>query len=164
LRSQFASNPLGPMFAAFIRKLGPNNKPKVLKVGLKVSVKVGGPYYTLTWKEAKTMILGSLLIMTQLSICCISQTMIFSNYYDYFGVIINNTQLSICSISQTIIFSNYYEYFEVIINNTQLSICSISQTIIFSNYYDHLGSLLIIPNYPFVVFLKPWFFQIIMII
>jgi len=27
--------------------------------------------------------------MTQLSICCISQTMIFSNYYDYFGVIIN---------------------------------------------------------------------------
>jgi hypothetical protein len=32
---------------------------------------------------------------TQLSICCISHTMIFSNYYDYFGVIINNTQLSI---------------------------------------------------------------------
>jgi hypothetical protein len=32
------------------------------------------------------IILGSLLIIP---ICSISQTMIFSNYYDYFGVIIN---------------------------------------------------------------------------
>jgi hypothetical protein len=52
--------------------------------------------------------------------------MIFSNYYDYLGVIID-TQFSICCISQTMIFSNYYDYFWVIIN-TQLSNCSISQT------------------------------------
>jgi hypothetical protein len=42
------NQPVGANVLAFIRKLGPNNKPKVLKVGLKVSVKVGGPYYTLT--------------------------------------------------------------------------------------------------------------------
>jgi len=69
--------------------------------------------------------------------------MIFSNYYDYFGVIINNTQLSICSISQTMIFSNYYDYFGVIINITQLSICCISQTMISQIIMIILGSLLI---------------------
>jgi uncharacterized membrane protein len=47
------------------------------------------------------IILGLLLIIPNCPFCCISQTMIFSNYYDYFGVIILNTQLSICSISQT---------------------------------------------------------------